>query len=372
MATPRITVGVPVYKGADLIGKALDCLQRQTFGDFEVIVSVDGNDTDTADACRPYLADPRFRMVVHPGRLDWVGNFNWLLQQDIKEFFCYRQHDDTTAPEFFEILMRAADRNPQTAAIYCDCQMTGGRRDVESVPSIKGEPFDRVYQYIARLPNIGAPVPIRGLVRRAAIRHAGVVRSDEFRAAWQVFGWLANLLAWGDFRRVPEPLYYRLDHARSYTREFWSGAGQAAWTTLFTGLLAAAMRISRTPQERLFFQQLILDRIVAYPPFHQGTVASTPEQLANACLDRLRHEGNFSLFDFDEHPSFLEGLDTRVAALKHIERSRVGRGLHRTRERYRLSKIIYPKSPARRAAYLFRHAREMLGKIGRLIVPGGT
>ena len=43
------------------------------------------------------LVDPRFRMVVHPERLDWVGNFNWLLQQDLQEIFCYRQHDDTTA-----------------------------------------------------------------------------------------------------------------------------------------------------------------------------------------------------------------------------------------------------------------------------------
>ena len=110
-------MGVPVYRGADLIANALDCLQQQTFGNFEAIISVDGNDGETAEACRPFLVDPRFRMVVHPERLDWVGNFNWLLQQDLKEFFCYRQHDDTTAPEFFEVLLRVADKEPHAAAI---------------------------------------------------------------------------------------------------------------------------------------------------------------------------------------------------------------------------------------------------------------
>ena len=45
---------------------------------------------------------------------------------------------------------------------------------------------------------------------------AGLVRSDEFRGALQVIGWLAKLLQWGNFIRVSEPLYYRLDHARSY------------------------------------------------------------------------------------------------------------------------------------------------------------
>jgi glycosyltransferase involved in cell wall biosynthesis len=72
VSTPRITVGLPVYRGADLVPKALDCLQRQTFRNFEAIISVDGGDEETAVACRPFLADPRFRMVIHPQRLDWV------------------------------------------------------------------------------------------------------------------------------------------------------------------------------------------------------------------------------------------------------------------------------------------------------------
>ena len=255
-------MGLPVYKGADLIAKALDCLQRQTFGDFEAIISVDGNDAETAAACRPFLTDPRFRMVVHPERLDWVGNFNWLLQQDLQEFFCYRQHDDTTAPEFFEVLLQAADKEPNAAAIYCDCQYSGGRNDIEIAPSIEGEPLDRMVQYIER--GISSAAPVRGLIRRAAIRQAGLVRSDEFRAPLEVFVWLAKLLRWGNFRRVAKPLYYRLDHPRSFTSEYYNlseDRKRAVWTTLFTGLLEAAMPLCRTPEERLFFQQTIVDRM---------------------------------------------------------------------------------------------------------------
>ena len=44
-------------------------------------------------------------MVVHRERLNWFGNFNWLLRQPLCEFFCYRQHDDTTAPQVFEVLL---------------------------------------------------------------------------------------------------------------------------------------------------------------------------------------------------------------------------------------------------------------------------
>jgi glycosyltransferase involved in cell wall biosynthesis len=353
MSKPRITVGLPVYKGADLIPKALDCLQRQAFGNFEAIISVDGNDAETAAACRPFLADPRFRMVVHPERLDWVGNFNWLLQQDLKEFFCYRQHDDTTSPDFFEVLLRVADEEQNAAAVYCDCQLGGGRSDIEIVPSVTGEqPLDRIFEYISRLPKIGAPVPLRGLIRTAAIRQAGPVRSDEFRAAWQVFSWLANLLQWGGFRRVAEPLYYRLDHARSYTREYWYGAHRAAWTTLFTGLLSSAMRACRTREQRRFFQQAILDRIIAFPPFRGGDRCALEELLAE-CLERLRHEGNLHLLDVKECPSILQDLPSRVEKLRRMEASRVGRRIFQIRHRYQLGKLIYPDSPVRRVAYQF-------------------
>ena len=78
-------MGLPVYQAAAHMRKALDCLQRQTYENFEAIISVDGNDQETAEACKPFLADPRFRMVVHPTRLDWSGNFNWLLQQELKD-----------------------------------------------------------------------------------------------------------------------------------------------------------------------------------------------------------------------------------------------------------------------------------------------
>jgi glycosyltransferase involved in cell wall biosynthesis len=352
---------VPAYKGAELIPKALDCLQQQTFGDFEVIISIDGNDAETAAACRPFLADPRFRMVVHRERLDWVGNFNWLLQQDLKEFFCYRQHDDTTAPEFFEVLVRVADKEPHAAAIYCDCQMRGGCNDIIIAPSIKGEPLDRMFQYIARVPNL-APVQLRGLIRRAAIRQAGLVRSDEFRAGWQVFGWLANLLRWGNFRRVAEPLYYKLDHARSYTRQYWAGAGQVGWTTMFTGLLDAAMRLCRTPEERLFFQQTILERLIDY---RCNESISSEERVAEF-LERLRFEGNTHLLSAAELSPILQTLQRRPeVALR--ERSRIRRGIYKIRQRSQLAQVIFPRSRMRRTLYQVRYLFEMLGNMSKRV-----
>ncbi len=308
----RITVGMPVYKGVDQVGDALRSLQQQTFRDFEVIISVDGNDQETAAACRPFLADKRFRMVVQPERLDWFGNFNWLLAQPIGEFFCYRQHDDTTAPEFFEALLATAEARPDAAGVYADCQWHGGRSDLETAPSIEGDVLDRMRQYIEQR----QPVAVRGIFRREAIAQAGQIRADEFRGLSEVFVWLAKVLRWGSFIRVPEPLYNRLDHAENYHKHWFDWPDEkkrAAWTTLFTGWLEATMPVCRTAEERVFFQQFILDRIAVYRSgFSYHYAAASPHETGAVmleCIERLAKEGNLHLFDSlapDERPLHAE------------------------------------------------------------------
>ena len=314
----RITVGIPAYNGTDLIAPALRCLQEQTFGDFEAIISVDGNDQATAEACRPFLADQRFRMVVQPERLDWFGNFNWLLRQPLGEFFCYRQHDDTTAPEFFEVLLKTADAKPDAAAIYTDCKWAGARTDIEVAPSIEGNTLDRLRQHIEQK----HPVACRGLIRRTAVEQAGYVRADEFRAMSEIFVWLAKVLRWGSFIRVPQPLYYRVDHGENLHRHLLAWPQErrrASWTTLFTGLLEAAMPACTTREERLFFQQFILDRITVVRPeqsyhyFPESPHASGA--LIAECLERLAHEGNMHLLQADELPELLQTA-ARVEALQ--------------------------------------------------------
>lgn len=305
----RITVGIPVYNGSEHVGAALQCLQQQTFRDFEAIISVDGNDQTTADACRPFLGDERFRMVVQPERLDWFGNINWLLQQPLGEFFCYRQHDDTTAPEFFEVLVGTADAKPDAAAVYTDCQWMGGRSDVEIAPSIEGDTLYRLRQHIVQK----YPVAVRGLIRREAIQQAGPIRADEFRGLSEVFVWLAKVLRWGSFIRVPQALYYRLDHTGNFHKEYFDWPAErkrASWTTLFTGLLEATMPVCTTPEERLFFQQFILDRIVVFRPwqsYHYKPVSPHDSgALIAECLDRLAREGNMHLLGTDELPAILQ------------------------------------------------------------------
>ena len=161
--------------------------------------------------------------------------------------------------------------------------------------------------------NDVSAVPVRGLIRLPAIRHAGLVRSDEFRAVLQICGWLAKLLHWGNFKRVPKPIYYRLYRADSLGNEFrpklWK---QNVWPTMFTALLDAVIPICRTPEERLFMQQVILDQIVAYPNFDPNNELNSSDTIIAKCVERVKHEGNSHLLDVQDLPAIVEGQKRRV------------------------------------------------------------
>ena len=71
---PLICVGVPVWNGADIVGETLESVLRQRDVQLAVFISVDGADTLSAEACRPFLSDPRVRLAIQPERLGWVRN----------------------------------------------------------------------------------------------------------------------------------------------------------------------------------------------------------------------------------------------------------------------------------------------------------
>ncbi len=81
--------------------------------------------------------------------------------------------------------------------------------------------------------------------------------------------------------RVPQPLYHRLDHSANYHKQWFDWPDErkrGSWTTLYTGLMEATMPVCRTPEERFFFQQLILDRVAVVRPgqsYHYA--AGTPQ-----------------------------------------------------------------------------------------------
>lgn len=111
---PRITIGVPVYNGASLIGECLENLAAQTHRDFEVIISDNASTDGTTEICAEFCArDRRFRHVIQPKTSSANENFLFVRDAADCDFFAYRAFEDLSDPDFLERLAPILQEFPQ-------------------------------------------------------------------------------------------------------------------------------------------------------------------------------------------------------------------------------------------------------------------
>ncbi len=311
-----VTLGVPAYRGADFIAESLGSIQTQTHADLQVLISLDGADPATEDACRPFLEDPRFRLTVRPERLGWVRNFNWLVDQADTAFWCYQQQDDVLEPTYLETLVRAARGHPEASVVYCDMQTFGTVEQPVTQPSVGGSSSGR---QLALLYDHHAAVALRGLCRLQSLRDAGRLRSHEVEDFASDTVWLSSMARAGELVRVPETLYRKRFHdANEHTR--WARWPEEkrllAWVVHCTEMLDEAMLCEATVAERRLLYDATLHRLTTArrAPEYLPESARTPEGrsvLLRRFFRRLRHRGR---------PDLPELLGTDWPGLKQMTR----------------------------------------------------
>ena len=76
-AKPLVSIGLPVFNGADFLAAAIESILAQEMGDFELIISDNASTDETPDICKRYAAlDPRISYIRHPGNMGAARNYN--------------------------------------------------------------------------------------------------------------------------------------------------------------------------------------------------------------------------------------------------------------------------------------------------------
>jgi glycosyltransferase involved in cell wall biosynthesis len=107
---PSVSVIIPLYNKGSFIGRALDSVVSQTFGDFEVIVVDDGS-TDAGPDVVGSFQDRRVRLIrqdnAGPGAARNRG-----VAESGSAFLAFLDADDEWMPEFLETCMAGLEANP--------------------------------------------------------------------------------------------------------------------------------------------------------------------------------------------------------------------------------------------------------------------
>lgn len=154
---PRISVAVPVYNGAALLGETLADLQAQTCRDIEFVIYDNGSTDKTAEiADRVISADSRFRMHRRPSTIPAMQNFKDSLERSDCELFAWRSYDDLSSPNYFERLAQALDETPRADLAISSLHTFKERRNPQwtysKTPTI---PSDRLLATL-KLMNVGS------------------------------------------------------------------------------------------------------------------------------------------------------------------------------------------------------------------------
>src|SRR5262249_33219798 len=118
-SVPRISVGLPVYNGANHVAEAIESVRAQTYQDFELIICDNASTDRTGEICRAIAAvDPRIRYYLNPENLGASGNFRRTFELARGEFFNWLSHDDIVAPTYLERCVDILEQSPSIVLCF--------------------------------------------------------------------------------------------------------------------------------------------------------------------------------------------------------------------------------------------------------------
>lgn len=230
MATPLVSIGMPVYNGERFIREAIESILSQDYEDFELIISDNGSDDRTAEICQTYrAADARVRLFREEKNRGAAWNYNRVFQLSTGSFFKWQAHDDVCLPGFLSRCVRTFDQAGEDAVLvhpHAEVIDSNGVRNPRFSPETLETHASHPHQRLAVvLRRVNMACAIFGLIRSSALRETQLI--GPFIAADYVL--LAELAVLGAIWEVPEVLFQRRVHPKISTYANPSARELLAW-----------------------------------------------------------------------------------------------------------------------------------------------
>ncbi len=129
-----VSVVLPVYDQADMVGAAIDSVLAQTYAPFELIVVDDGSRDGVAAVLRRYAGDPRVRLLTQPNQ-GLPKALSTGFETATGEFFTWTSADNLMHRDQLTRLVAFLRAQPDVAMVYADYEVIGE----DDAPLVGGE-----------------------------------------------------------------------------------------------------------------------------------------------------------------------------------------------------------------------------------------
>lgn len=225
---PLVSIGLPLYNGAEYLAETLDSLLSQTYEGLEIIV-VDNASTDNSiEICQQFMArDGRIRLHQNKKNLGAARNYNLSFELAMGLYFKWVAHDDPMAPTAIERSVAALEAHSDVIMAYPRTILIDGAGEVieyhdDQFHLMMAEPHLRLRQSLV---SSAWCHPVFGLVRSNILARTG--RIGNFPSSDKVL--LGEFAIQGKCFEVDEHLAYRRLHANNSTESNRTDEAMAAW-----------------------------------------------------------------------------------------------------------------------------------------------
>jgi len=222
MSPARVVIGAPIYNHVEQAHEAFESLLAQTVREFVLVVVDDGSTDGTWEIAQEYARlDPRVRALRNERRVGMIENWRRAFQRAREtcpkaEYFAWASDHDLWHPRWLSVLLAELDAHPEAALAY----------PLNTKVYADGSPVDRkpwhfdtagITDVATRLErtswDMSAGNMIYGLFRVRPLERAGVFR----RVLVPDRLLLCELSLFGEFRQVPQILWFRRWYGRVFS-----------------------------------------------------------------------------------------------------------------------------------------------------------
>lgn len=215
MSNPLVSIIIPTYNRAHLIGETLDSVLAQTYTNWECIVVNDGSTDDTAKLLAAYCKkDERFQYHQRPTNRPKGANAcrNYGFEVSKGEYVNWFDDDDVMHHNKLLIQVKALEGSDYNFSV---CQTLIFENSVENIIGLRSKNIhsnDILYDYITQKISWLTQAP---LWKKSFLHSFDYLFDEELQAA-QEWEFHCRVLAYcKDYNVINEPLVYIRQHSES-------------------------------------------------------------------------------------------------------------------------------------------------------------
>ena len=230
---PLISLGLPVYNGANYIRDAIDSILAQTYTNLELIISDNASDDETQAICEKYASQDsrvRYYRVRENRGASWNFNNTFYLAQG--KYFKWAAHDDILLPRFLELTVKTLQENPDAVLAFTEVgQIDKNGAELPGYPETSlcfdsPDPLVRFNESVFGMHNF---VNIFGLIPVEVLRKTDLI--GGYASSDVVL--LGRLAIEGKLLVVPERQFLWRNHEDQSMQKVYKGKDHRAYTYWF-------------------------------------------------------------------------------------------------------------------------------------------